>query len=149
MRIAKEPLQQWLREAAPMLEAHWREVAPNQDKMALNPDFQKYYTLEASRLLHSYTLRDDAGKLVGYAVFLVSPTMHFRDHQLAYNDSIYVDLSRGRGFAPWLIRFAERDLKALGVSKVVIQATTTNRFGELLDRMDYGLEATVHSKMLI
>ena len=50
---------------------HWKEIATHKDIKKLNPDYDKYYTLESLGMLRIFTARYD-GTLVGYFISLLS-----------------------------------------------------------------------------
>jgi len=63
-------------EMAPLMLAHWREIAHYPD-IELDPDKEGYALAESAGLVRFYTARAD-GRLVGYVIFFVRPNMHYR-----------------------------------------------------------------------
>lgn len=62
-------------EAAPLLERHYREIAPYQDRLPLKPHRAYYEQLEQASALVIVTARSD-GNLVGYLAALIGPRLH-------------------------------------------------------------------------
>jgi hypothetical protein len=111
--IAKEPLTEaFWGELQPILEKHWQEVAHFKD-LALNPHRPKYESIARNNALRIFTARDGAGKLVGYVVYFVTPSLHYAPHIFASDDILYIDPEhRGRRTGIDLIRFAHASLRA-------------------------------------
>lgn len=100
------------------LEAHWHEIAQDQDKMPLDVDVAAYQALEVQGKLSIVTLRVD-GILVGYFVSFLHTHLHYQQTRCAYVDVYYVrpDLRR-YGYGLLLFQTAETALRMRGVQKV-------------------------------
>ena len=96
MDFALEALAQVKREAEPLLQQHYEEIALNKDKIKLNPDWRAYAELDKINALRVFTARKD-GKLMGYFVVIVSKSLHYRDHLFANNDIIFLTKAARRG----------------------------------------------------
>jgi hypothetical protein len=73
-----EPFSRIAREIAPLFNEHWRELALNQDNIALDPDFDRYLACELAGILHVLCARDSrAGRLVGYVFAMLGPHLHY------------------------------------------------------------------------
>lgn len=135
-------------EVEPLLRNHWREIAHYQD-ISLDPDKEAYAMLENAGALRCYSMRDEAGALVGYVAFFVRMNMHYRSSLQAVQDVLYVDPAHRRTMAGIrLIKFAECSLAAEGVQVVYHHVKCTNRVGELLERLGYELIDRVYGKRL-
>lgn len=141
--IASESLFEELR---PLLFAHWREIAHYQD-IELKPDWSTYLKVEEMGCLRVFTARDDQEKLIGYAVFMVRPNLHYSDSIQACQDILYVDKER-RGFGAKFIAWCDRALQAEGVQAVYHHVKREHNFGSLLERMGYQLVDLIYSKRL-
>jgi hypothetical protein len=103
-------------EARPLLIAHWKELARNKDLIELNPDYSKYLQIEQLDLMRVYTAREN-GSLVGYAVYMLSPHLHYMDHVWAASDIFWLHPANRKGFTGVkLLKFAETSLRDGGVS---------------------------------
>ncbi len=136
-------------EAAPLLRRHWEEIALNRDTVPLDPDWQAYDRVEAAGLLHITTARNDAGGLVGYAVYFVVPNLHYRSLRVAETDIFWLVPEHRRGLAGLrLLRAAEAHLAALGVNKIVSKVKLHHDTGPLFERLGYTAIERVYAKMV-
>lgn len=84
-----ELLRDVLTELQPFLEAHWRELALDQDKVPLTPQYGEYQRREAAGELLLCTLRE-AGKVIAYFLGFVAPGMHYATCLTLTMDIFYV-----------------------------------------------------------
>jgi len=150
LRIQEEPFSKWCREAVPLFEDHWREVGVDREKIKLNVDFEKFFALERLRALASFSVRLD-GVLIGYAVFICSPHLHYKDHVVAFADIIFVSTEHRKttGAGLGLIRFAERTLRGQGVAKIVYHIKLDHDFMPVLHKLGYEDRERMAEKLLI
>lgn len=151
MEFQAEPFSRWCREAVErgLFEAHWREVGRYRDRIALEPDFEKFALLERAQVLACYTARKE-GILTAYAMFICSPALHAKSHVFAFCDAIYVAREqRGPGVGKRLIELAERELIARGVAKIVYHFKTAQDQGALLRSLGYEAAETLYEKLVI
>lgn len=147
-KFQRESLSAVREEIVPLLERHWEEIAVNKDKIKLNPDWEMYAKLEDAGVLGIYTARRD-GKLIGYFVVVAERNIHYKDHIFAVNDIIYLAPEYRKGMVGFrLIKYAEQDLKSLGVSTLTINTKVHKPFDPLLERMGFSLKERVYSKYL-
>lgn len=130
----------------PLIEQHWHEIALNQDKIKLNPDWKEYARLDQAGKLRIYTARKD-GVLHGYFVVIVSRSLHYMDHLFAHNDIIFLTKKARRGLTGVkLIKYAQDSLEAEGVSLLMINTKTHQAFDKILERLKYNCIERVYSK---
>lgn len=72
-----ERLHDCLEELKPHFVPHYRELALNQDKVPLDPNYGEYLRREAAGEVLCATLRE-AGKVVSYFVGFVSPALNYQ-----------------------------------------------------------------------
>ena len=148
MDFALEALAQVKREAEPLLQQHYEEIALNKDKIKLNPDWRAYAELDKINALRVFTARKD-GKLMGYFVIIVSKSLHYRDHLFANNDIIFLTKAARKGqTGVKLIKFALDALEAEGVTKVHINTKAHQPFDAILERLGFEEIERVYSLML-
>lgn len=149
-KISEEPFSRWCREAVPLFEEHWREVGVDRDKIVLSVDFERLLLLERSRALCGFTARVDT-RLIGYAMFLCSPHLHYKEALFAYADVIYVvpECRRTTGAGLSLIRYAERALRGQGVAKIVYHIKLDHDFMPVLHKLGYADRERMVEKLLI
>lgn len=124
-------------EVAPLLEAHYREIAWMQDKIPLDPDYEKYEAGSANGSIRIFTARQ-RGELIGYAVFFVMQHLHYKTTKWSMNDVLYVAEGR-RGYAAGskLISFAEEELRADGVKVIALHIKDVQDWGPLAKRKGF------------
>lgn len=119
------------------------------DGMDLDPDFDAYLSLYASNNLRVYTHRAPNNELLAYLVFFVTPNTKYKTRLTAYQDLFFVRPDH-RGIGHKLLRFAEEDLKEMGVS-LVFQNTKVKAelyFGTSLKKSGYDLHEEVWVKRI-
>ena len=148
MNYQQEFLDQVENDILALLDLHYKEIALNQDKIKLNPDWDDYRALEEQGKLKIFTARDGS-TLVGYFVVVVGVNMHYKDHTFACNDIIYLHKDYRKGFAGIkLIKFAKKCLTEDGVSVLTINTKVHQPFDKLLDRLGFNLIERVYSSYL-
>lgn len=108
---SEEPIHEIIDEIAPILARHWEEVARNQDKIPLAVGWDTYRLMTEAGTCSTVTARED-GRLVGYVINLVAPSLHYMRNVFSVNDAIYLDPAcRGRGVADAMMDFCEALLR--------------------------------------
>jgi len=135
-------------EAAPLLIAHWKEVAHFAD-IPLAPDFAFYDAAVSSGVLRFYSIRGQ-GRLVGYAVFFVKPNPHYTTSVQAAADVLYLSPECRGHVGRRFIRWCDDQLRAEGVQAVYhrTKATRALNFAPILERQGYTLIDLVYAKRL-
>jgi ribosomal protein S18 acetylase RimI-like enzyme len=146
VRLNVEPLEAIFDELQPLLEMNWAEAAVEKDISPHDPDWAKYYALEAAGILGIVTLRVN-GKLGGYVACLVGPTMQSKSTVWGQIDTIWLHpkLRRGR-LGDRLLQFAEDQLKAAGAK--IVKIDTAPRVSNWLVRKGYTARHVVLTKVL-
>lgn len=148
IEFQEEQLIDCLEEMKPLLEAHWLEVAKYQDKIAFSPDYDRYFLLENQGMLHIATARDD-GKLVGYYISIVAPSLHYSQDLFAVNDVLFLDPEyRSKDTGYQMFKFAEKCLKVLGVSVMTIHMKTDLPFDSLCEARGFENIERLYSKYI-
>lgn len=143
-----ESLAKVRREIEPLIEQHWAEIALNQDKIKLNPDWKAYADMDSVNALRVYTARKD-GKLIGYFVMIVSKGLHYRDHLFASNDLIFLTKPARKGLTGVkLIKYAIQELSAEGITKLTVNTKAHQPFDAILERLGFEEVERVYSLML-
>lgn len=125
------------RELEGLLMMHWEELARHKDEIKLSIDWSAYEALELADILHMTTARDD-GKLIGYIVTFVAPSLHYKEHVMAKDDVLFMhpDYRGTRTFIK-LLKYTEDYLAGLGVENFYIGMKLAHDFGPLLERFGY------------
>lgn len=146
-----EMLWKCLDEIKPILEDHWKELARNQDKIKLSPDFAKYLALEKAGIYRMYVVRTDDGEIAGYAGFMVMNHLHYSEDLWALADLFFVRpqfrskrklglsyKNRPKGAGRTLFEEAEDDLRRLSVAVIHCTYKLANpAAGNMLKKLGY------------
>jgi len=136
LTLQRETADQFIADAAPLLDAHFAEIAHYPD-IKLNPQFDLYRTLDQMGNLRVFTLRE-RGVLRGYAIFMVRENMHYGDSLQAVQDVLYLDPPlRKQMLGARLIQWCDEELKREGVQVVYQHVKKAFNFGPLLARLGY------------
>lgn len=134
-------------EIAPLLHAHWKEIAHYQD-IKLEPDWEAYRALNEAGILKVFTVRTaNARVLIGYSVFFVRHNLHYSSSKQAVQDILFIHKDY-RGAGRHFIRWCDQQLMADGVQAVYHHVKTAHNFGPLLERMGYELVDLIYAKRL-
>jgi GNAT superfamily N-acetyltransferase len=148
VKIREEKLASFIEEMKPLLVRHWKEVAMHQDKIAFDPDYEKYLVMEEMGMVHAVTVRDE-GRLIGYLVSLVAPNLHYKESVWAMNDVIYLDEAyRHTGVAQELIHYTQVCLKAMNVDVMSIHMKVHRPFDALMEATGFSLVERIYAKYL-
>jgi GNAT superfamily N-acetyltransferase len=149
MEFSEETLCQCLDEAGPLLIDHWENIALNKDTIALDPLWDTYRKLEETGNLKIITARQEK-KLVGYAAYVISPSLHYSDQIIADADVFWLDPDYRKGMAGMrLFKHAEKVLKSYGVTRVLNKVKIHFDVGKVFERMGYDPIERVYSKSLV
>jgi GNAT superfamily N-acetyltransferase len=148
LRITEESVTANIDQAAPLLRAHWEEIARNKDVMVLKPNVAAYAALEAAGLLICLVARD-GDDMVGYCVSILNRShLHYADLCTAMNDVLYVR-PEYRGAARVglkLIAEMERLAAERGAQLVLWHAKEHTALAGLLPRLGYEVQDVMFSR---
>jgi GNAT superfamily N-acetyltransferase len=149
MEFSEETLSQCLDEARPLLVDHWENIALNKDTIPLNPLWNIYEKLEETGNLKIITARQDE-KLVGYAAYVISPSLHYSSEIIADADVFWLDPNHRKGMAGMrLFKHAEKVLRSYGVTRILNKVKIHFDVGKVFERMGYDPIERVYSKSLV
>ncbi len=149
MRFQQESYADLIEEMRPLVEAHYDELALDKD-IPLEPDHDKYSVLNEMGVIQVFTARDDKDNLVGYALYMVAPNLHYKSSLQANQDVLFVhkDFRRG-GFGSDFIDWCDETLKTMGVQKTYHHVKPNIcDFGPLLVKKGYKMCDVIYSKRL-
>jgi hypothetical protein len=123
MTFQEESISAALEEAKPLFKKHWEESESHYG-FPLDPDYDLYILLQAQGLLRSYSARID-GKLVGYAVYLVKNSHHYKTVLMAKQDVVFIE----KEFRTKLhfIQWTYAQLRNVGVKVIVVNVKAHNK----------------------
>lgn len=147
--IQHESFETCLEELKPLLYGHWRELAANQDKVPLSPNFDIYINLEHQEKLIFTTLRED-GELKGYFIGFILSSPHYSTCLDCKMDIFYVHPSvRGQGLPGLkLFREVEKELKHRGVQRWYVGSKVKADATALFERLGFEPIEVYHSKWI-
>lgn len=132
----------------PLLPIHYEELALNQDKVPLSPQFDKYIAAEHRGELLFVGLRN-AGELVGYFIGFIAPGLHYSTCLTCQMDIFYVHPDhRGTGAGFQLFKFVEQQLKQRGVQRMFVGSKMHKDASWLFEKLGYTPVETYYSTWL-
>jgi hypothetical protein len=136
-----------LNDLRPLFKKHFDEVAPIKD-FPLNPNYEAYLKFEEWGVLRIFTARK-AGHVVGYAIFFVKESLHFKDLFEAVHDLLFIEKPHRKGMMGYrFIKWCDEQLKGEGVKMVFHHVPHTYDFSNLLKRLNYELVDFVYGRRL-
>ena len=135
-----------------LLPAHWREIALDQEQIALDMDVAAYEGLARQGILQVMSARTATGELVGYFLAFIRTHVHYRTSLTAFEDMYYLAPAYRRGWAG--VRFfqaLEASWRARGVQRAVISYKLhfhEGRMGRLLTWLGWKPTEAVWTKLL-
>lgn len=140
-----ENISDYIDELTELSKIHYKEVAPYDD-IPLNVDWDRLIMLDNHGVLKFYLMKK-AGKLIGYAMFIVGPSMEYKTSIQASLTNIFIHPDhRGRGGK--FILWCDAQLKKCQVQVVYHHVKFKNDYGLLLDRLGYVIMNIEYSKRL-
>lgn len=145
----QETLDVILPQVKDLLDQHYDELTMNKERVKLDPWFDEYLRLEASKQFFTVTARDN-GELIGYSSFIVKPHLHYRTITVATSDVMFLKkeyrTSSTAGLK--LIKQSIEMIKSMGINKIVFRIKDSNDFSPILLRYGFHLEDRIYSKFL-
>jgi GNAT superfamily N-acetyltransferase len=143
-----ESFEERLTELQVLLPLHYRELALNQDKVPLAPQYHVYIERERAGGLLFVTLRD-AGELVGYFIGFIAPGLHYETCLTCTTDIFYVREDRRAGaVGVRMFRFVEAELRRRGVQRWFMGSKIHADASALFKRIGAEPVETYYSKWL-
>lgn len=143
-----ESFEQNLEYLKPLLPIHYKELALDQDKVPLSPQFDKYVAAEQRGELIFVTLRK-VGQMVGYFIGFIAPGLHYSTCLTCNMDIFYVlPDHRGSGTGFQLFKFVERQLKKRGVDRMFVGSKMHKDASWLFEKLNYTPVETYYSAWL-
>lgn len=144
--LASPELEQEIR---PLAARHNAEIGGIMDQLPVKPNLATYMAMEAHGLLRLYTMRDEAGVLVGYCICAFIDHPQYQGHKFAAHEALYVEPAHrvGRNSIR-LMDFCDQQLKADGAVFVTQHVMRALDYSPILLRMGYSLTETIYAKQL-
>ncbi len=132
-----------------ILEEHYEDLALNQDKVPLDPQFHVYREREKKGELLVMCMREDK-ELAGYFIGFIAPGLHYQTCLTCTMDIFYVrpkfrdNLLAGRR----LFRAVERELRARSVARWFVGTKLNKDVGRLFESLKFTPVEMYYSKWL-
>lgn len=147
MKFSEEIItEELLEEVKPLLYKHWEEISHYKD-IPLDPDYTAYLFLQKTGAIKSYSVRENDGKLIGYAVYFLRHHVHYKKTLYAIQDIVFIDPER-RGSGLFLIKFCDEELKKIGVNIVMHHIKIKHDWSKALERLGYERQDIILTKRL-
>jgi hypothetical protein len=137
----------FIEELKGILPEHYEELCVTKD-FPLLPDYEAYGRLCSSGMLKCITCRID-GALVGYAIFIVQPHLHYMSCKTAFEDIYFLkkEFRQGRNGVR-LFQYAERVLKNEGVHRIIMHTKMHMDNSRLFEYLGYKFTDKLFTKIL-
>jgi GNAT superfamily N-acetyltransferase len=143
-----ERFEERIEELQSLLPLHYEELALNQDKVPLSPQYNVYVERERQGGLLFVTLRD-AGELVGYFIGFIAPGLHYSTCLTCTMDIFYLRKDKRAGSAGVrMFRFVEQELRRRGVHRWFMGSKIHADASALFKRIGAAPVETYYSKWL-
>lgn len=148
MTCAIESFQQRLPELLPILPEHYKELALDQDKVPLDPQYDVYIAREQRGELLFVTLRE-AGELIGYFIGFIAPGLHYKTCLTCTMDIFYVKKEkRGSNAGLVMFEYVEKELKRRGVDRWFVGSKVHLDCSFLFEKLGMTKVETYYSKWI-
>ena len=147
LTYADVPPEDFIHELRDILPAHYDELCVTKD-FPLVPDYEAYGRLSVAGMLRCITCRAD-GELIGYAIFIVQPHLHYRTCLTAFEDIYYLkpEYRLGRTGIR-LFQYAERVLRSIGVDRIIMHTKVHLDNSKLFEYLGYKHTDKLYTKIL-
>lgn len=146
--IMLEKFRDALPELMPVLPLHYRELALNQDRVPLDPQFDVYLARDDAGELMFLAVRD-AGQLIGYFIGFVAPGLHYRTCRTLTMDIFYVHPEhRGSAIGYSLFKSVEEEARNRGVQRMFVGSKLHKDASWLFKKLGYEPVETYYSTWL-
>lgn len=103
-----------------ILDAHYEEIALNKDTIPLDPDYNKYLSLEDADTLFILTVRDKE-LIIGYFIGFITPHIHYNSTVFCFTDIYYIKPEYRKTLIGFnLFKEVEKELKLKNVNKWIL-----------------------------
>lgn len=148
-RIELEDWKECGQEIIDLSYAHSSEIDWYLDKMKTDPVKEQYDSLAESGFLYPIIARDEKGTMIGYSLYFVLPSMHYRGHVFAQNDVYYIAPEyRKQGLGTELLNYSEIVMRTIGVSLIDVVMKSNHTFHDLAEHCGYELMEYKYTKWI-
>jgi GNAT superfamily N-acetyltransferase len=143
--VMLESFEERLPELLPLLPLHYAELALNQDKVPLSPQYDVYIERERRGELMFMVVRD-VGELIGYFIGFVAPGLHYSTCYTLIMDIFYIHPGhRGNSTGFKLFKTVEAEAKKRGVDRMFVGSKVHLDASWLFEKLGYEKVETTYS----
>lgn len=147
VRYVVEDPATFIEELKEIIPAHYDELCVTKD-FPLAPDYEAYGRLYVADMLRCVTARDENG-LIGYAIFIVQPHLHYKTCKTAFEDIYFLRKEHRLGRTGIrLFQFAEEALRAEGVNRIIMHTKIHMDNSRLFEYLGYKHTDKLYTKIL-
>lgn len=149
VRYVVEDPATFIEELREIIPDHYDELCVTKD-FPLAPDYEAYGRLYMAGLLKCITARNnDDGGLIGYAIFIVQPHLHYKTCKTAFEDIYFLRKEHRLGrIGIRLFQFAEEALRADGVNRIIMHTKIHLDNSKLFEYLGYKHTDKLYTKIL-
>jgi hypothetical protein len=138
---------EFIEELKKVLPEHYDELCVTKD-FPLMPDYEAYGRLHIAGMLRCITVREGE-QLIGYAIFIVQPHLHYRSCKTAFEDIYFLKKEERKGrVGIRLFQFVEGVLKDEGVDRIIMHTKIHMDNSRLFEYLGYKLTDKLYTKIL-
>lgn len=147
--ILVESLAENLEELKPLLPLHYEELALDQEKVPLDPQYEVYLEREARGELLFVLVRGEGKAIVGYFIGFIAPGLHYQTCLTCTMDIFYIKQgARGNQLGVKLFQFVERELRSRGVDRWFVGSKWHKDASKLFEYLAFEKVEVYYSKYL-
>jgi GNAT superfamily N-acetyltransferase len=137
----------FIEELKEVIPVHYDELCVTKD-FPLLPDYEAYGRLHMAGLLKCITARGKSG-LIGYAIFIVQPHLHYMSCKTAFEDIYFLRKEHRLGRTGIrLFQFAEEALRTDGVNRIIMHTKVHLDNSKLFEYLGYKHTDKLYTKIL-
>ena len=146
--VMPESFEQMLPELMPILPLHYQELALNQDKVPLSPQYNIYIDREREGQLLFMVMRE-AGEMIGYFIGFISPGLHYSTCLTCNMDIFYIHPEkRGHRYGKALFEAVESELLKRRVQRWFVGSKCHKDASWLFEQLGFDRVEVYYSKWL-
>ncbi len=145
---AVEPWEEFRSELEGMIEAHYRQLALNQDQVPLAPMWEQYAAKDEAGQLVLVVARQNK-TAIGYYIGFCTPHMHYGTCLTLFTDIFFIREDARKGWAgARLFHAVEEEARRRGVQRWIASTKLHSDAGPLLRYLRFAAIETVYSKWI-
>lgn len=146
--VMPESFEQMLPELMPLLPLHYAELALNQDKVPLSPQYNIYIDRGRDGQLLFMVMRE-AGEMIGYFIGFISPGLHYSTCLTCQMDIFYIRPDRrGHKYGKALFEAVEQENRRRGVQRWFVGSKCHLDASWLFEQLGFERVEVYYSKWL-